>query len=410
MSSLSADQKNALDTQAVNNFREYLQIPSVHPDVDYEPCIKFLEKQAKSLGLPHQIIKIKPNKPIVIITWVGKEPNAPSILLNSHMDVVPVFEEKWTHKPFSAYVDEKGNIFARGSQDMKSVGIQYLEAIRRLKLQGVSIRRTIHISFVPDEEIGGVEGMKAFVDTNDFKNLNVGFALDEGIASPNNEYPIFYAERVIWQMLFHIPGHPGHGSLLLENTAGEKASYILNKLYEFRRGEQQKLKENPNLTIGDVTTVNLTQIHGGVQTNVIPPEFILTVDCRLAITVDFKKFEETLNRWCKEAGQGVYIEFEQKQSLVTPTKVDNTNPYWVAFKEAADELGLKLKQQVFPGGTDSRYIRTAGIPAVGFSPISNTPVLLHDNDESLNTDVFLKGIETYCKIVPKIANMVDRTG
>lgn len=35
MSSLSADQKNALDTQAVNNFREYLQIPSVHPDVDY---------------------------------------------------------------------------------------------------------------------------------------------------------------------------------------------------------------------------------------------------------------------------------------------------------------------------------------------------------------------------------------
>lgn len=41
--------------------------------------------------------------------------------------------------------------------------------------------------------------MKAFVDTNDFKNLNVGFALDEGIASPNNEYPIFYAERVIWR-------------------------------------------------------------------------------------------------------------------------------------------------------------------------------------------------------------------
>lgn len=60
-----------------------------------------------------------------------------------------VLKEKWTHKPFSAYVDEKGNIFARGSQDMKSVGIQYLEAIRRLKLQGVSLRRTIHISFVP---------------------------------------------------------------------------------------------------------------------------------------------------------------------------------------------------------------------------------------------------------------------
>ena len=30
-------------------------------------------------------------------------------------------------------MDEHGNIFARGSQDMKCVGMQYLEAIRLLK-------------------------------------------------------------------------------------------------------------------------------------------------------------------------------------------------------------------------------------------------------------------------------------
>lgn len=35
MSSLSADEKQALDTLAVNNFCEYLRIPSVHPDVNY---------------------------------------------------------------------------------------------------------------------------------------------------------------------------------------------------------------------------------------------------------------------------------------------------------------------------------------------------------------------------------------
>ncbi|CAH1185343.1 unnamed protein product [Phyllotreta striolata] len=407
---LSADQKKALDTLAVNNFREYLQIPSVHPNVDYAPCVEFLKKQAKTLGLPVQVFSTNPGKPIVVLTWTGKEPLLPSILLNSHMDVVPVFPEKWTYKPFDAHVDEKGNIYARGAQDMKCVGIQYLEAIRRLKQRGVSLRRTVHISFVPDEETGGVEGMKAFVNTNDFKNLNVGFALDEGMASPNNDSPVFYAERVIWQMHFHVPGHPGHGSLLLENTAGEKAARLLNKIYEFRRGEQQKMKDNANLTIGDVTSVNVTQMHGGVQTNVIPPEFVVTVDCRLAITVDFVKFEETLNKWCKEAGQGVYIEYEQKQTLIEPTKVDNTNPYWVAFKTSMDELGLTVKSQVFPGGTDSRYIRNAGIPALGYSPMPNTPVLLHDNDEYLSTDVFLKGIDIYSKIIPAVGNLVDRTG
>jgi len=58
-------------------------------------------------------------------------------------------QEKWTHEPFSAYKDKNGNIFARGAQDMKCVGIQYLEAVRRLKSKGVRLRRTIHISFMP---------------------------------------------------------------------------------------------------------------------------------------------------------------------------------------------------------------------------------------------------------------------
>jgi len=58
-------------------------------------------------------------------------------------------QEKWTHEPFSADKDENGNIFARGAQDMKCVGIQYLEAVRQLMSKGVQLRRTIHISFVP---------------------------------------------------------------------------------------------------------------------------------------------------------------------------------------------------------------------------------------------------------------------
>lgn len=410
MSSLSADQRKALDTQAVNNFREYLQIPSVHPDVNYDACVTFLKKQAKSLGLPVKVHEVTSGKPIVIITWEGQEPDSQTILLNSHMDVVPVFEEKWTYKPFSAHVDKKGNIYARGSQDMKCVGIQYLEAVRRLKLQGVTLRRTLHISFVPDEEIGGVEGMRKFVHTNEFRDLNVAFALDEGMASPNEEFALFYAERCIWHMHIHCPGNPGHGSLLLDNTAGEKVNYILNKFFEFRRREKQKLAENPTWTIGDVTTVNLTQMKGGVQSNVVPPEFVIVVDCRIPITVDIKKWEETINRWCSDAGQGVRVEYEQKQPQVPATKLDNTNPFWTAFKEASDELGLKLKPQVFPGGTDSRYVRSIGLPALGFSPMIKTPVLLHDHDEYLSKTMFLRGIDIYCKILESVANVEERSG
>lgn len=46
-------------------------------------------------------------------------------------------------------MDDEGNIYARGSQDMKCVGIQYIESIRRLKAAGTRLRRTIHMCFVP---------------------------------------------------------------------------------------------------------------------------------------------------------------------------------------------------------------------------------------------------------------------
>ena len=36
---------------------------------------------------------------------------------------------------------------------MKCVGIQHIEAVRRLKEQGKKFKRTIHIVFVPDEEV-----------------------------------------------------------------------------------------------------------------------------------------------------------------------------------------------------------------------------------------------------------------
>ena len=47
----------------------------------------------------------------------------------------------------------------------------------------------------------------------------------------------------------------------------------------------------------------------------------------------------------------------------------------------------------------------AGIPALGFSPMNNTPILLHDHNEFLNENVFMKGIDIYCEIIPAVANV-----
>lgn len=63
---------------------------------------------------------------------------------------------------------------------MKCVGMQYLEAIRKLKASGFQPLRSVYLSFVPDEEIGGHDGAEKFVDSDVFNSLNVGILLDEG--------------------------------------------------------------------------------------------------------------------------------------------------------------------------------------------------------------------------------------
>ena len=85
-----------------------------------------------------------------------------------------MFPEHWTHPPFSAHKDEAGNIHGRGTQDMKCVGIQHLEAVRRLKSEGARLRRTVHISFVPDEEIDGEAGMLGSASKSSIRSKSEG--------------------------------------------------------------------------------------------------------------------------------------------------------------------------------------------------------------------------------------------
>ena len=47
------------------------------------------------------------------------------------------------------------------------------------------------------------------------------------------------------------------------------------------------------------------------------------------------------------------------------------------------------------------------IPTLGFSAINNTPILLHDHNEYLNENTFLRGIDIYQDIIMALAAVVE---
>jgi len=392
--------------EEIKIFRQYLRYATVHPNIDYEPCVEFLTRQAASLDLPTSVYYPANEKnPVVVMTWLGSDPDLPSIMLNSHMDVVPVFEEFWTHPPFAADVDEEGRIFARGTQDTKGLGMVYLAAIRALKHDGIKqLKRTFHITFVPDEEMGGSLGMEPFVLSTEFRRMNVGYVLDEGGASMDKKVLITNDERCTWRIEFISHGITGHGSIPFPNTAGEKMSKLISKLMERRQAEVEKLIANV-FDYGNVTTINLTIMKGGVQANVIPPELSVTFDIRVGVNTDHAEFEREINQWCEDAGGNITINYFTKNPKVPPTSADETNPVWVVLSNVAKQFNIEIAPATTVGATDARYLRRLGISALGFSPIITTIPLAHAHNEFVHADRYLTGIDVYKQVILNLGDI-----
>ena len=146
-------------------------------------------------------------------------------------------------------------------------------------------------------------------------------------------------------------------------------------------------------------------MQGGVQVNVVPDKFVLNFDIRITPTTNIVQFEAMLRGWLAEAGSDIELEFIVKFTDQTLTSVDDKDPWFSAMKTAFKKHSLNVRPQIFPAGTDSRYLREVGIPAIGFSPMPNTPVLLHDHNEFLNEDIFLRGIDIFVDIIENVANV-----
>ncbi|CAJ0944471.1 unnamed protein product, partial [Mesorhabditis belari] len=391
---------------AVTKFREYLRIRTDQPEPDYESCVKFLFALADELGIERVRVEPVTGYPFVVMTIPGKAPQLSAIVLHSHTDVVPVYREKWTHDPFSGDKDEKGNIYGRGAQDMKSNGIQYFEAIRRHFSRGIKeFKRNVHIIWGPDEERGSRNGMEKFLESQEFQKLNIGFVLDEGMASEDQIYRVYYAERCKWWIRVSFTGRPGHGSRIIDNSAAEKMLSFLNSALKFRESQKVLLESDPTKTLGDVTTLNLTMIKGGVETNVVPADFECEFDIRVPPTVDFDALEKEINEWAQKAGKGTKIEFILHKTFKNMTPHMAGDPFWEAFENVLKKERCTFRNEIFPAGTDSGLIREKGYRSIGFSPIINTQCLLHDHDEFLNERVYLRGVEIYEKLIEALANI-----
>eukprot|EP00934_Nitzschia_sp_Nitz4_P008211 Nitzschia sp. Nitz4//scaffold17_size182527//70303//71634//NITZ4_001848-RA/size182527-processed-gene-0.50-mRNA-1//-1//CDS//3329539322//8201//frame0 len=421
----------------MERFQEFLRFETVSDlgptNGAYRACADFLKAQLESIGVfrVFELEESPANSPVVVAHWKGKDSTLPVLLWNSHYDVVPADMAKWTLPPFEA-IRKDGKIYGRGAQDMKCVCMQYIEALRILlgSNGGSSLvpERDVYLTYVPDEETGGA-GMAAFLDSELYRSLpGIALALDEGLASTTDSMDVFYGERLPWWVKVTANGPTGHGSRFIENTAVEQLLELTTKAMHFRNGQRDLLqmdshencthavvaasKNAKRKTLGDVTSLNITALQAGVKAgdtfvlNVVPPVASCMMDIRISPNMDPMEVRGLLDQWCQECSrtEGTvswsFVHSNNSATTHATTSTDRTvNPWYALVADTLDkEMGISLTPQVFPAATDSRFLRALGIRALGFSPMRNTEIMLHEHDEYILESNYLEGIEVYVKL------------
>lgn len=150
----------------LHDFLELLKIPSISTDPNYRADVlrahDFLVDYLKRVGFSVESVST-PRYPVIFAT-MQVNPDLPTIMIYNHYDVQPVDPlALWTHPPFTPYVDEKEEIFARGAQDNKGQLWGVLQGVRALLSQG-KLPCNVTLCIEGEEESASV-GIQAILPT-----------------------------------------------------------------------------------------------------------------------------------------------------------------------------------------------------------------------------------------------------
>ncbi len=192
-----------------------------------------------------------------------------TIALNAHGDVVPP-GEGWTYDPYGAEIVD-GKMFGRATAVSKCDFSTFTYALRALEAVAKPSKGAVELHFTYDEEFGGL--------------LGPGWLLEKGLTKPDLllaagfSYEVVVAHNGCLQMEITVLGKMAHAAVPHTGVdALQAAVAIMNDLYA-ENTEYQKVTskvagiKHPYLNIG--------QISGGTNTNVIPGKVVLKIDRRM---------------------------------------------------------------------------------------------------------------------------------
>lgn len=439
-----------VEEEATTFLSDLIRINTTNPPGNETAAAKFLATTLEAEGLKCEVLESSKGRGNVLTRIEGSDEN-PSLLLLSHLDVVPATPREWSIDPFSGSVKE-GYVWGRGALDCKSlVAIEAL-VMKLLARNEVKLKGDVIFAATADEEMGGGAGVGWLVE-NCLEKIRADYVINEGGGfsipiSGKHVFTVQTAEKGIVWMKIKAHGRPGHGSIpgvadnavlrmaevarrlgthrskikvvptvkqMITELSKERgaitrrlSSLMTNPLFADRILDRMAKKEKGMAEFFRAmmrTTIAPTMVHGGIKENIIPSECEGVFDCRILPG----QTRETLLNEVKE----VLKDIEKLELEYIKADEPSESPFDTALYRQVEETLREFLPDcsavpfMVTGGTDSRYLRSLGSVCYGFQPLKTDVSMdellrmTHGIDERISVENLVFGTSVLYRLVER---------
>ena len=320
-----------------------------------------------------------------------------TIALNAHGDVVPP-GEGWTHDPYGGEIDN-GAMYGRATAVSKSDFSTFTFATRALESLGLPLKGGVELHFTYDEEFGG--------------EMGPGWLLAKGLTKPDLmiaagfSYQVVTAHNGCLQMEVTVEGEMAHAAIPDSGTdALQGAVHILNALHALNADYKKITSKVEGITH---PYLNVGQISGGTNTNVMPGKVVFKLDRRMIPEENPAEVEASIRKTIEDAAKtfnpprgGQQLQVGIRRLLLANAMVPlaGNAPLVDAIQKHGNEVfGEPIPAVGTPLYTDVRLYVERGIPGVIYGAGPRT--VRESNAKRSDEHVQLEDVRRATKVVAR---------
>ena len=387
-------------TEIITDLAELVRIPSVSGSDSEIDIQHLLADRMSTMNLDVDTWQIaldetlaEPDFPGVEVdrreAWglVGRLPGTgegPTLMLNGHVDVVPIGDpQAWTSPPFDGEL-RGGNLHGRGSCDMKGGLIAALWAVQAIRSARVRLRGELVIAAVQGEEDGGL---------GTFALLDRGWRADACVIPEPTGLDVVPANGGSLTFRLRVHGHATHASRRTEGVSAIEKFWpiwhALEALERRRHAHVDPMAARWNLA----HPLSIGTVHAGDWASSVPD--LLIAEGRLGVALDEpvekakSEFEAAVTATCQADDwlREHPVEVEWWGGQFASGRLSADSDLVERMKRAHSVASALRPQEVWaaPYGSDLRLLVGQGkIPTLQYGP--GDVALAHGPDELVPVD------------------------